>query len=219
MTTSGTYTWAPEISEFVEHAFSRAGVNPAALTGWHAKEARMGLNLMFSEWATQGVMPFVVEQMANIPFVVAQPSYTVPVGTLAILGPIFIRSSLATPIFFISRDDYERIPNKTYQGISTNMFFDRPSLTAWMWPIGQYNTDAIGYWRLRRIQDVTAGAETADVPYQGFEALVSGLAAKMALIFNPSKFALLDGLATRAFKNFKDFERERAPTNFEIAKI
>ncbi len=223
MASSGTYVYAPEIAEFVEESFERVGTDPAALTGRHARSARTSLNLLFSEWATQGVMPFVVEQMPNIAMVVNQPNYSVPVGTLAILDPIFIRPtgsvSLATPIQPISRGDYERIPNKTYSGLATNMFFDRPTLTFWTWPIGQFITDAIGYWRLRRIQDVVTASETPDVPYQLYEALASGLAAKLALKFNPPKFVLLKSEAAAAFKVAKDFERERAPTSFQMARI
>ena len=219
MTTSNTYLFAPEVSDFVDIAFSRAGVDQRTLTGQHARDARMSLNLMFADWATDGVRNFVVEQMTNITVVVNQASYTLPAGTLAVLDPIFIRSSLATPIQLFGRGDYQRIPDKTVSGIITNLFFDRPTLKAWTWPVGEAVTDAIGYWRLRRIQDVTAAAETADVAYTWFEALASGLAAQLALIHNPGKFALLEGLAARALKRARDFERERVDTVFEMARI
>ena len=219
MTTSNTYSWSPEIAEFVDIAFSRAGVDQRTLTGQHVRDARMSLNLMFADWATDGVRNFVVEQATNLTVVVDQDDYAIPTGTLAILDPIFIRSSLATPIQLLSRGDYQRIPDKTVSGIITSMFFDRPTLKAWMWPVGEAITDAVGYWRLRRIQDVTAASETPDVPYHWYEALASGLAAQLALIHNPGKFQILEGLAARALKRARDFERERTDTTFQLARI
>ena len=171
---------------------------------------------MFSAWAAEGVMPFVVEQATNIPFVVGQAAYTVPVGTLAVLDPVFIRDDIASPIQIISRSDYQMIPNKETNGQTSQLFFNRPTRTAYCWPRGEDADDALGYWRLRRAQDVSTAGETADVPYQGFDALVGGLAARMALIYNPQKFAVLDGLAGKAFDLFADMERERADVSFGI---
>ena len=219
MTASNTYTSSPEVADFVDIAFSRDGVDQRTLTGQHARDARMSLNLMFADWATNGVNEFVCEQGTDIPLVVGQANYVVPAQTLAIIAPIFIRNSLATPINFISREDYERIPNKTYNGISTNMFFDRATLTFYIWPRGEFITDSVGYWRMRRIQDVTSASETPDVGYTWFQALASGLAAQLALIYNPGKFSLLAGLAATALKSARDFDRQRSPTVFQLSRI
>jgi len=61
MTTSGTYLFSPPVDEVVDESFERVGVDPATLTGRHARSARMSLNLLFSDWATQGVAPVIVE--------------------------------------------------------------------------------------------------------------------------------------------------------------
>lgn len=231
MTTSGTYTdLGYDIASFVDEAWERAGLDPSTLAVRHLVSARRSLNLMFSEWANKtGSSPFRIEQMENVPMVVSQANYLMdqwagpPVrndgATLAILGPIFIRNSLATPIQFMSRDDYERIPNKTYAGIATNMFFDRPTQTAYMWPVGQFTTDAIGFWRLRRSQDVLTAAETPDVPYQWYEALASGLSARLAQKFNPPKYGELKSEAAEKFNDARSFDRERAPTSFQIERL
>jgi len=37
MASSGTYTYAPDIAEFVEESFERCGIDPAALVARHAR--------------------------------------------------------------------------------------------------------------------------------------------------------------------------------------
>ena len=75
------------------------------------------------------------------------------------------------------------------------------------------------YWRLRKTQDVTAAAETMDVDYFWFEALASGLAAKLALKYAWERVAKLEAKAEVAFDNAKYADRERTGTTFDMAGI
>ena len=55
MAYSGTRAFNLDISEIIEEAFERCGLQ--VLTGYDLKSAKRSLNLMFSEWANRGLNP------------------------------------------------------------------------------------------------------------------------------------------------------------------
>ena len=215
MSTSGTYTFSPEISEFVDEALERAGIDPATAKMRHMRSARRSLNLMFADWANEGVLLFAVDEQTQT-LTDGDPSYAVASGTLAMLDMVIRRSSVDTEVSKISREQYHLIPNKTNEGLPSMLYLDRNAGIYYLWATPENSTDVLRYWRLRRIQDVTAGSETADVPYRWFEALASGLAARLALKFAPEKFALLEKLAAGALQRAKSEDRERTDTAFSM---
>lgn len=218
MTTSSTYSWNPDVAEFVDESFSRCGIDPQTLVSKHLVSARMSLNLMFAEWAAKGNHNYAVDEQTQT-LTDSDPDYTVATGTLAILGGVIRRSSIDTPVRAISREAYMQIPDKTVEGLPSVVFFDRKALTYYLWNEPENSTDVFRYWRLRKTQDVTAAVETMDVDYFWFEALASGLAAKLALKFAPTRFTLLKGLADEAFDAAKYADRERTGTTFDMAGI
>lgn len=215
MASSGTYVYAPDIGELVEESYERCSVDPATLTVRHARSARRSLNLLFSDWATQGVRLFAVDEQTQA-VTDGTASYTIATGTLAILDMVVRRSSVDTVVHRIDRETYHLIPNKTQEGLPSQVYFDRKAGLYYLWNVPENSTDQIRYNRLRRIQDVTAATETPDVPYHWFEALASGLAAKLAVKFAPAKLQLLDGLAGRALATAKTEDRERVDTAFSL---
>ena len=60
MTTSGTATFDLEISEVIEEAFERCGLQ--SKTGYDIETARRSLNLLSIEWANRGLNFWCVEQ-------------------------------------------------------------------------------------------------------------------------------------------------------------
>lgn len=216
MASSGTYTYAPEIEEFVSEAFERCGIDPVVLVARHARSARRSLNLMFADWANRGVHLFAVDEQTQAA-TAALAYYTAASGTLAILEAFVRRSSQDTAVRKISREEYFGIPDKTVQGLPTQLYFDRKTGLYYLWHVPENSTDVVHYARLRRLQDVTTGAETPDVPYRWYEALAAGLAAKLALKFAPDRLATLTGLAEDAFKAAKREDRERADTEMGIS--
>lgn len=215
MASSGTYAYAPDIAEFVDEAFERAGIDPATLTGKHLRSARRSLNLMFAEWANRSVHLFAIDEQTQT---VTQglESYTATTGTLAMLEVVVRRSGVDTPVHRISRADYHAIPNKTKQGLPTQLYFDRKTGTYKLWNVPENSTDVIRYYRLRQLQDVTAGQETPDVPYRWYEALAAGLAAKVSLKFNKQVYGMLKAEAEEKFAQAKLEDRERVDTSFTL---
>lgn len=218
MTTSSTYAWNPEVAEFCDEAFERVGVDPQTLVAKHLRSARMSLNLLFSEWAARGNHNYAVDEQTQT-LTDSDPDYTVATGTLAILGGVIRRSSIDTPVRAISREAYMLIPDKTTEGLPSVVYFDRKSLTYYLWNEPENSTDVFRYWRLRKTQDVTAGSETADVDYFWFEALASGLAAKLAPKYAWDRLAKLEAMAERAFLAAQDADRERTSTTFSMVGV
>ena len=63
---------------------------------------------------------------------------------------------------------------------------------------------------MQQIEDISLSNSTADVPVRWTEALCAGLAAKLAVKKNKALLTILQPLATEAFKNAGDDEREKA---------
>lgn len=215
MASSGTYAWAPDIQDFIDEAFERAGVDPAKLVARHLRSARMSLNLMFSDWATKDVHNWAVDEQTQT-LTDGDASYTPATGTMVMLQMVIRRDGVDTPVRQIDRDAYHAIPNKTQEGLPTQLFFDRKADTYYLWNTPENSTDVLRYWRMRRVQDVTAGTETPDVPHYWWEALASGLAAKLALKYAPDRLATLKDEAKEAFDAAKLADRQRTNTGFSM---
>lgn len=218
MASSGTYAVNPEIAEFVDESFERTGVDPATLGERHLRSSRMSLNLMFSEWAAKGNHNYAIDEQTQL-LTDGTPSYTPSTGTLAILGGVIRRSSVDTPVRSASRSEYMQIPSKANEGLPSIVFFNRKALLYYLWNVPENSTDVFRYWRLRRTQDVSSLSETTDVDYFWFEALAAGLAAKLALKFNPSRLGILVPAAEKAFSDAQDADRERTSTTFSFGGV
>ena len=215
MASSGTYAFAPEVAEVQEHAFRLCGVDVATLTDRHSEDARFAFNLLFSLWATAGTMLFAVDKQTETT-VDGTAEYTAATGTLALLNVTLTRDGIEMPVRRIDRGQYQNIPNKTNEGLPTQIFYDRIQNKFWIWNTAENSTDVITYWRLRRIQDINTAAETPDVPFEWSAALVYGLAGFLADIYAPEKAEYLLTKSTAFFVKAAEFNREKAPTQFEV---
>lgn len=210
MASSGTYTLDPTVASFTDEAFERCGVDPAGLTVRHLRSARLSCNLLLAYWATRGVNQWAIDTQ-NFTVTDADPEYNAASGTLAILTMVVRRSSVDTPVYPMSRDEYRGVPSKTDEGMPVKFLFDREitTQTITLWPTPENSTDVVYYDRLRRIQDVSTAAETTDLPYPWFEAFASGLAEFLSLKFAVDRHDKLKAVAADRFHFAHEFERER----------
>lgn len=217
MASSGTYAYDPTVAEFTDEAFERCGVNPETLTVRHVRSARRSMNLLLAHWATKGVKLFAIEQ-ETVDCVDGQASYAVDNGTIAILEMVVRRDSVDTPVMPMSRAEYLATPSKTQEGLPSRFYFDRQKLsrTFTLWNVPENSTDDIIFYRLRRLQDVTAPTETTDLPYEWFEAFASGLAEFLAVKWAPDRLGMLKPLALEKFRDAHFDQRERVDTVFSI---
>ena len=218
MATSGTYAYSLDIAEAVDEAFERCGIDPATVTARHLRSARRSLNLMFADWASRGVHLWAVDQQTQA-LTQGDADYTVPVGTVGILEMVVRRAGLDTPVWPMARDEYLAIPDKTTQGLPNRFWFERlggASSVIHLWDVPENNTDTLIYYRIRQLQDIVTMAENPDVPYFWNEALVSGLAAKLAEKYAPDRENGLIAKAEMRFRTANTEDRERVPTTTRV---
>jgi len=195
MTTSGTASFNLEVTDLIEEAFERCGVE--LRTGYDLRTARRSMNLLTIEWANRGINLWTIEE-GSIALVPGTATYNLPVDTIDLLEHV-VRTSPGTSnqtdinISRISVSTYSTIPNKTSTGRPIQIYVDRKSgatdpvsgiqyPTATVWPVPEAGSAyTLVYWRMRRIQDAGNGADTQDIPFRLLPCLVAGLAYYLSL--------------------------------------
>lgn len=213
MSTSGTYTWSPELVEIYDEAFERCGIPLETLAAKHLRAARRSMEFMLSELANGGVHLWAVDQQ-TVNLTQGVPTFNCPEGTIAVLDMILRRDGVDVNVFPMQRDEYLAIPSKTQQGLPSRYYFNReettPTITLWSDPI--LSTDQIIYYRMRRLQDAGDATNTLDVPYRWYEAMTAGLAARLALKFAIEREPVLTAKYKEQLFMAKQEDRQRSPT-------
>ena len=123
------------------------------------------------------------------------------------------------PLSRMNRDDYTALPNKFFQSSRPLQFwFDRqvrqPIMHMWPVPNSAATTSQLVIWRQRYIMDVGSMTQEVEVPQRWYEALVAGLAAKMAMEImevDPGIIQMLDQKAAIALNIAQMEERDNSP--------
>ncbi len=114
-------------------------------------------------------------------------TYNVDAKTVMILDAYITIDSQDRLIFPMSRTEYASQPNKATPGAPTTFWFDRilaPTIT--LWPVPDDSTVTLQYYRCSQNQDANLqSGETPAVPYRLLDAMVSGLAHRLARIYAP----------------------------------
>jgi hypothetical protein len=140
-------------------------------------------------------------------------------GTISASQVYLGNSPTEIPLSRMNRDDYTSLPNKFFQSARPLQFwFDRqvrqPVMHLWPVPDSTATTSQIIIWRQRYIMDVGNLTQEIEVPQRWYEALVSGLAAKMALELvevDASVIPVLDQKAAMALSIAQSEERDNSP--------
>ena len=118
MALSGTTSFNLELTEIVEEAFERAGVE--LRSGYDLRTARRSLNLLFADWANRGLNMWTFEQ-GTIPLIQGTATYDLPSDTVDLIEHV-IRTGAGSAstqadltITRISVSTYATIPNKLQQ--------------------------------------------------------------------------------------------------------
>ena len=103
MTVSGSTDFELDVSEYIEEAFERCGVE--VRTGYDLKTARRSLNLLLAEWANRGLNQWTIKQRS---FTVTQSDGTYPLGTdiIDILSVVVKRDGTDYSLDRLSRDGF-----------------------------------------------------------------------------------------------------------------
>ena len=202
MPTSGTYTFNPALGELTIYAYQLIGIRPTALLQEHMDVARTATNMMFTRWSNQGVNLWQVD-LITVPLIQGTSTYNVDANTVVMLDAYIEYGSppIDRIILPIGRTEYASYPNKQQQGFPTTFWFDRllsPTVTLWPVPNGQQTY--LKYYRVIRLQDANMnGTEQVDIPAIWLEAMVYGLADRLAQIWSPDKVAIMKPMADEAY--------------------
>ena len=123
------------------------------------------------------------------------------------------------PLARMNRDDYTNLPNKYFQSNRPLQYwYDRliPNPVMHLWPVPNSGADTsqLVLWVQRYIMDVGTMTQEIEVPQRWYEAIVSMLAAKMALEIvevDTNLIPLLDSKAERALYIAQAEERDNSP--------
>ena len=186
MTTSGTTAFNMDFTEIAEEAWERAGREMRS--GYDLRTARRSMNLMTIEWQNRGINMWTIDS-GTINLVDGVSQYTLPADTIDLLehqvrtGSGDQATQADITISRISVSTYASIPNKLSRGRPIQLYIERlrdaPLVN--VWPVPNNNDYVLYYWRMRRIQDAGAGAETADMNFRFLPCLVAGLAYHIAM--------------------------------------
>lgn len=241
MTTSGTNLFNPDLNEFCEEAFERAGREMRS--GYDLRTARRSINLMLADWGNRGINLFTIEQN-SINLVQGTNTYNLPLDTVDLLDHVIrtgdgnqaTQSDLS--ITRISSSTYATIPNKLTQARPIQVWVQRltgqtypvasgysPNAVAYpritLWPTPNQGTEGspyykFVYWRLRRIQDAGNGINEMDVPWRFFNCFVAGLAYYIAMKIpeGTERLPMLKAAYDEAWNLAAGEDREKAAIRF-----
>lgn len=199
MAESGTYTYNPFVAELFDEAAENAGVDPSVTGVAHIKSFLRSLRMMVnSEWSTLGIRNWMVTTQTHTT-AVGENTFTLPAGGLDIVEAVLRRGSPPADVemYAISRNEYFTIANKLDQGRPDRYWVERLADTkvAHYWQCGSNTTDQIVYSLFQQNQDVTSSLQnTLGLPTYAYAALAAGLAARLALKWNPQKYELLQAI-------------------------
>lgn len=208
MALSGSTNFEPNVTEFIEEAFERCGIE--LRTGYDLRTAKRSINIMLAEWANRGLNQWTIEQRTQA-LTAADTDYSLGTDVIDILSAVVRRSGTDFSLSRISRDSYLAIPTKTSSGRPTQFFLDRqitPNLK--IWPAPENSTDVIIYDALTRIQDADTAANTLEVPFRFYPCLTAGLAYYLSMKKNPQLTQMLKVIYEEEFQRAMGEDRDRS---------
>lgn len=192
-TYSGTYDFFPTTGHLVLAAYARIQIRRTEIVSEHLTNAGVELNLLEAEWANNGPNLWTVT-LNTTALTQGQQIVDVPTNTITVLdsyisipnGDGTFSDRIITPF---SRSEYAAQPEKLSQGAPTSLWFNRQiNPQIYLWPVpdsgGPYT---LSYYTFTAIEDaVLSGALNAQIPYRWLDAMVAGLAYRLARIYAPT---------------------------------
>lgn len=207
MATSGTTTFALDVSDTIEEAFER--IQLEARTGYDMNSARRSLNLLLQDLSNKQVHLWKLV-LTSQALTKGTSSYTLAADIIDIQNVVLRRSSVDTTMNRLGQAEYQTRPNKTTQGRPSQYWLERlttPVLHVYQTP--ENSTDTIRFYAMERIEDITAATETIDVPSRFAPSIVSGLTYWLAVKKNPQLAPNMKMIYDEDLKNAMNEDRER----------
>lgn len=208
MAVSGSTDFELDVSDYIEEAFERCGLE--VRTGYDLKTAKRSLNLMLAEWANRGLNSWTIAQRSQA-LTAADGEYDLGTDVIDILSVVIRRDGTDYSLARLSRTGYLTIPTKTTQGRPSQFFLDRqltPNLK--VWPVPDNSTDVLYYDALTRMDDADAFTNTLDLPFRLYPCLAAGLAYYIAMKRAPQRVQLLKAVYEEELARAFEEDRDRA---------
>lgn len=209
MTASGTYTFGTSTAfdDYINEAMERCGIDPSRISGWQLSSARNSIGFIFQTWNNLPVNLWKVTPVASLTqaLIAAQSSFSLQTYDLFVteMASRVTSGGVNNDLIMsaISRAEYMALPNKLLSSSRPTQFYLERTITptVYLYPVPQDATVTIIYNTMRSVQDVGAFTNTADMVQRFADALVSELAARLAVKFAPARYADLQALADKAF--------------------
>ena len=217
MATSSSTNCEPDVTEFIEEAFERCGLE--LRTGYDLKTAKRSSNLMLAEWANRGLNQWTIEQTTQT-VTKGTNQYTLNSNVIDILDCSIRRDTDGTNLDLqmskISRSEYLNIPTKSTEARPTQFFLDKqvsPVLN--IWPTPENSTDVLVFNKLVRMDDADTATNTMDMPFRFFPCFAAGLAYYIAIKKAPERVVMLKQMYEDEFERALSQDEDSA--SFRIA--
>jgi len=208
MAVSGTKAFELDVTEYIEEAFERCGLE--VRTGYDIRTAKRSLNLMLAEWANRGLNQWTIAQ-TQVTVVQGQTDYSLGSDTIDVLSAVVRTDTVDYGIQRVSRDEYLNIPTKSSQSRVSQFFVDRQiNPTLKVWPAPNNSTDILIFDRLVRIDDADTPTNTMELPFRFYPCLAAGLAYYIAMKRAPDRVQLLKAVYEEEFERAATEDRDRA---------
>lgn len=175
------------------------------------------LRRMLRTWAaTDGIRLWLNEEQ-TVTLAADTATYTLSPRTLDVSYALRRSGGNDTPIRIFTRQEYQKLPNKTVSGAPYAMWHDRQynQSQVTVYPVPSAVGDTVILTTKRQIQDVTALTNNMEIPPEWSEAAVYNLAVRLAPDFkkesvigsrnNPDSVA---GMAATLYRNLSAQDRE-----------
>lgn len=139
-------------------------------------------------------------------------------GTLVVRELYFGTSPSEIVVARLNRDDYVGQPSKQSVGDITSFWLDRARdrPVMYLWPVPSSTFNQLVVWRHRYIMDPGTAQNDADVPQRWLDAVVKGLAARMAMELpgvDMGRVPILERQAQEALNFVGSAEYDNSPIN------
>ena len=208
MPTSGSKDFELDVSEYIEEAYERCGIE--VRTGYDLKTARRSLNLMLAEWGNRGLNQWTIKQTV-LTLVEGDGDYDLGADTIDVLDVACRRDGIDYSMGRLSRSDYLGIPDKATKSRPNEFFVDRqvnPILQ--IWPLPENSTDQLILNRLVRMDDADTYTNTMDMPFRFYPCLAADLAYYLSIKRAPDRVELLKAVYEEEFERALSEDRDRA---------
>ncbi len=211
MSLSGSTNFEPNVTEFIEEAFERCGLE--LRTGYDLKTARRSINLMLAEWANRGLNQWTIEEGTQT-VTQGTNSYTLNSNIIDVLDVVLRRTVNTTQTDIsmnrLSRSEFLNIPNKTTQARPSQFFLEKSNTPILkVYPAPENSTDILVFNKLVRMDDADSAINTMDMPFRFYPCFTAGLAYYISMKRAPEKTPMLKTVYEEEFRRAADQDEDR----------